>query len=359
MLDQSRTGLEIVEQDGGRAVSQFLDDRARSRLKAIVDDGTPPNTKAAYASDMRYFWSWASAIGWTDEPVLPVPVEIVVRFITDHMDGLDADVEEDLISRGAKAHRGPLAISTIDRRVSTLSSFHRMKGVANPCSDPGIIKLMSKSRKAAARRGYRPRKKKAVIKSVLDAMIETTHENRLIDIRDRALMLFGWASGGRRRSEIASAVIDSLEEVEGNFVYHMGITKTNQEGADIPVPISGRAAVALREWLTVSGIKRGPLFRTVDRHGNLSVGAMNDKTVARIIKARVRKAGFDPATFGGHSLRSGFLTEAGIQNVNLLEAMKMSLHKTVQVAAGYHQSGGILHNEAASMLDDGRDRQAA
>jgi hypothetical protein len=112
MPDLTGTQLDLVANPGGSDVAHFMTDRVKSRLKAIVDDGTPPNTKAAYTSDMRYFWSWASAIGWTDEPILPVPVEIVVRFVTDHMDGLDQEVEDDLIARGAKAHRGPLAITT-------------------------------------------------------------------------------------------------------------------------------------------------------------------------------------------------------------------------------------------------------
>jgi integrase len=338
-----------------RSLSSFIDDRTRARLKSIIDDGTPANTKAAYKSDMNYFWTWAAAINWVEEPTWPVPVDIVLRYVADHLEGLDPDVDEHLIACGVKTKKGPHAISTIDRRISALSTFHRMKGVANPCADPTVITLMSKSRKAAARRGYKPFKKKAIVKTVLDQIIETTNEGRLIDIRDRALILFGWASGGRRRSEIASAIVGNLEEVDGSFVYHMGITKTNQEGEDIPVPVTGRAASALREWLNVSGIIKGPLFRRIDRHGNIGDDFLNDRTVARIIKARTLKAGLDPRLFSGHSLRSGFLTEAGIQNVNLLEAMKMSLHKTVQVAAGYHQAGGILHNEAASMLGNGKE----
>lgn len=346
-------GKDIValQNDERAELSSLLDARTRARVKSIVDDGTPANTKAAYRSDMNYFWTWASAIDWTEEPVWPVPVEVVVRYIADHLEGLDPHVEEHLIACGVKSKKGPHAISTIDRRVSALSTFHRIKGVQNPCSDPAVITLMSKSRKAAARRGYKPLKKKAIVKSILDQIIATTSENKLIDIRDRALILFGWASGGRRRSEISSAIFANLELVDGSYVYHMGITKTNQEGEDVPVPVTGRAASALKEWLEVSGIIKGPLFRPIDRHGNIGDGFMNDRTVARIIKARIARAGLDPRLFGGHSLRSGFLTEAGIQNVNLLEAMKMSLHKTVQVAAGYHQAGGILHNEAASMLD--------
>ncbi len=359
MKDSGANRAIIEDVNTQRELSSVLDDRTRSRLKSIIDDGTPANTKTAYKSDMNYFWTWSAAIGWAEEPVWPVPVDIVVRFVVDHLEGLDPEVEEDLIACGVKTKKGPHAISTIDRRVSALSTFHRIKGVANPCSDPTIITLMSKSRKAAARRGYKPMKKKAVVKNILDQMLATTEESRLIDIRDRALILFGWASGGRRRSEIASAILANLEEVDGSYVYHMGITKTNQEGEDIPVPVRGRAADALREWLKEADIIKGPLFRKVDRYGNIGSEALNDRTVARIIKSRAAKAGLDPRLFSGHSLRSGFLTEAGIQNVNLLEAMKMSLHKTVQVAAGYHQAGGILHNEAASMLDRLPGKEAA
>ena len=68
-------------------------------------------------------------------------------------------------------------------------------------------------------------------------------------------------------------------------------------------------------------------------------------------KRRVAAAGLNSALFGGHSLRSGFLTEAGLQGKNLLEAMALSRHKTMQVAAGYHQSGAALHNEPASLAD--------
>jgi integrase len=317
-----------------------------------MDDGTPPNTRRAYASDMKYFWSWASAIRWTEEPIWPVPVEIVARFIAEHLEGLDSDVDQDLVDRGVKLHLGTHSITTVDRRISALSSIHRMRKLPNPCSDPLIIMLMSKSRKASARRGYKPRKKKAVIKDVLDQLLATCDSERLIDVRDRALLLFGWASGGRRRSEIATAMMGDLEEVDAKFVYHLGITKTTQDGDGIPVPVSGKAATALRTWLQLANITKGPIFRPLDRHENIMPTSMNDRTVARIIKRRAKLAGLDPSQFAGHSLRSGFLTEAGLRNINLQIAMQMSAHKTVQVAAGYHQAGNVLFNEAANMMDD-------
>lgn len=341
--------LEISRPGASRAVGTFIDQKTRDRLRRIIDDGTPPNTRRAYESDMTYFWSWCSAIGWTDEPILPVPPEVVARFVVDHLEGLDDDVERDLIERGVKAGRGVHSMNTIDRRVSTLSSYHKTKGLQSPVNDPIVSQVLSKARRATARRGKRVNKKKAVVRKILDQLLEHCATDSLIDRRDRALLLFGWASGGRRRSEIAEATFDRLEENEGQFVYHMGVTKTDQEGDGNTVPVTGRAAVALAEWLEASGIKDGALFRSVDRHGNVSDTRLSDRSVALIVKKHAQRAGLNPAIFAGHSLRSGFLTESGIQGKNLLDAMKLSGHKTMQVAAGYHQAGAALLNEAAHL----------
>jgi len=329
--------------------SHVIDQATRERLNRLVDDGTPPNTKRAYSGDMRYFWAWCSVIGWTDEPILPVPPEIVARFVADHLEGLDETVDLELVDRGVKATPGPHSMKTIDRRVSALSAFHKSKGFTSPCTDPVVSQILSKARKAAARRGQRPRKKKAIIKTTLDLMLETCAGASLTDIRDEALILFGWASGGRRRSEIVSAVMENLEPIGDSYLYYLGITKTSQEGDGGTVPVSGRAARALSRWLEASGVENGPIFRAIDRYGNISGKPLSDRSVALIVKNRARRAGLDPSIFAGHSLRSGFLTEVGLQGKSLLEAMALSRHKTVQVAAGYHQAGAALHNETATM----------
>jgi Site-specific recombinase XerD len=341
--------LDMYRPGAGREVGSFIDSRTKDRLRRIIDDGTPPNTKRAYTSDMNYFWSWCSAIGWTDEPILPVPAEIVARFVVDHLEGLDEEVERDLIERGVKAGWGTHSMNTIDRRVSALSALHKTKGLPSPVTDPLVSQILSKARKANARRGKRVNKKKAVVKKILDQLLEQCASDSLIDKRDRALLLFGWASGGRRRSEIADATMDRLEESDGSYVYHMGITKTDQEGDGMAVPVTGRAAAAMTEWLTASGITKGHVFRAVDRHGNVSKTRLSDKAVALIVKRHAQKAGLNATLFAGHSLRSGFLTETGLQGKNLLEAMKLSGHKTMQVAAGYHQSGAALLNETAGL----------
>jgi integrase len=348
MTTRSAREIEVVKPSAG-AVGFVLDQKTRAKLRRVIDDGTPPNTQRAYSSDMRYFWTWCSAIGWTDEPIVPVPAEIIAKFVVDHLEGLEEDIELEMRDRGAKAKSGPHSIATIDRRVSTLSTFHKTKGHASPCNDPTVSKLMSKARKAAARRGAKPNKKKAVIKDILEKMLETCSADTVLDRRDRALLFFGWSSGGRRRSEIVSAVFESLEERGESFVYQLGVTKTDQEGEGNVVPVGGRAAEAMRAWLEVSKIDGGPIFRSVDRHSNISKAALSDKAVALIVKERAKKAGLNAKLFAGHSLRSGFLTESGIQGKSLLEAMKLTGHKTMQVAAGYHQAGSALLNEAADL----------
>lgn len=348
MNKRRATEIDVVKPSGG-AVGFVLDQKTRAKLRRVIDDGTPPNTQQAYGSDMRYFWTWCSAIGWTDEPIMPVPADIIAKFVVDHLEGLEDDIEEEMRDRGAKAKVGPHSISTIDRRVSTLSTFHKTKGFASPCNDPLVSQLMSKARKAAARRGVKPKKKKAVVKDILERMLETCSDNKVIDIRDRALLFFGWSSGGRRRSEIVSATFENLEERGRDFVYQLGVTKTDQEGEGNVVPVGGRAADAMRAWLELSRIDGGPLFRGVDRHSNIGKTALSDKAVALIVKERAKKAGLNASLFAGHSLRSGFVTESGIQGRSLLEAMKLSGHRTMQVAAGYHQAGSALLNETADL----------
>lgn len=332
-----------------------LPEHTAQQVRAVFQEGTPENTRRAYQSDMRYFWAWAAAIEWTDTAVYPVPVEKVIQFITDHLEGMPPEVERQLVESGFKDKPGPHAINTVERRVSTLSAAHQAKNLPNPCRQHVVIQLLSKARKAAARRGRRAVKKKAIIKPSLDLILETSSGNRALDLRDRALLLFAWASGGRRRSEVAQAVVENLEDMDQAYIYHLGITKTDQEGHGMSVPITGKAASVLREWIDFAQIEEGFLFRRINKHGRVSRSGISDRTVARIVKNRIALAGLDPQLYSGHSLRSGFITEAGRQGKNLFDVMALSGHKTVQVAMGYHQAGAILQNEAASLLGEADD----
>ncbi len=320
------------------------------RIKAIIDAGTAENTRRAYAGDIRYFWAWAK-VSLGIKPTYPVPVAALIRFITDHLHGLDPAIDTAMVDSGIKARRGVLKISTIQRRVASLSVAHRFKDIKdrdNPCRSEAVRLVLSKARRAAIKTGWRPDKKQAATLDVLFPMLHTCGD-RLIDMRDHALLLFAWSTGGRRRSEVAAARYELLSKVADGYTYTVELSKTDQDGAGLVVPLLGKAAISLDRWLDATGICEGYLFRGVRKGGKLLPGGIRTKTVARIIKKRAEMAGIDPARFGGHSLRSGFITEAGLQGKPLGDIMALSGHKTAAVALSYYQPGAAINNSAAKL----------
>ena len=185
-------------------------------------------------------------------------------------------------------------------------------------------------------------------------MLETC-DDTLRGTRDRALLLFAWASGGRRRSEVAAARVEHLKRVGDAFAYTLERSKTNQEGADRPEndkPIQGPAAAALAEWLKQSGIAEGALFRRIRKGDRLAEG-LSDSAVRDIVKRRVAMAGLGDGGFSAHSLRSGFVTEASSQGASLGDIMAMTGHASVSTVLRYHRRAVVQSNPAARLLNDG------
>jgi integrase len=171
------------------------------------------------------------------------------------------------------------------------------------------------------------------------------------DKRDKAILMFGFASGGRRRSEIAAAKYKDLHRIRGGYLYELPRSKTDQEGKGEFKPILKSASKALTQWLKVADIADGFIFRQILSDGSIADEPIQPRTVNFIIKQRVEMIGLDPALYGAHSLRSGFMTESGLRKEPLGEAMELSGHKTAQVALGYYQAGRILQNPTARMID--------
>lgn len=339
----------VVERDPAGA-NALAAPETRARFSRMVEDATPPNTRRAYAADLRYFKSWFEICGF-GEPSLPIAADILIRFVVDHMEGLDPKVDAALVAAGVKTKRGMHRISTVSRRMAAVATWHRSSGFPSPLSGGPVQESLRLARKAAARRGHRPRKKKAALRETVQSLLANKTSPSQADVRDDAMILFAFASGGRRRSEVVEARIENLEEIDGEYVYRLGITKTEQEGSDRAVPVAGRAAVALRSWLALVGEAEGPIFRAVDRHGNIGRTALNGRALARIVQRRAAAAGLDARIYGGHSLRSGFITESGRQGKSIFDAMQLSGHKSMQTVAGYHQAGTALANEAGRLFD--------
>jgi integrase len=210
---------------------------------------------------------------------------------------------------------------------------------------------------------FERKSQRAVTRAVLNQLLATCVLNRLVDLRDRALLLTAFASGGRRRSEVASLRVDQIETLPlvpadpqdpespklSCLAVHLGRTKRGNADEGSRVLLIGRPADALTTWLDRAGITSGAVFRAIDRRGRVGASAFSGDSVNDIVKRRCRQAGLDPRLFSAHGLRSGYLTQAAYDGVPLQEAMQQSQHRSVQQAAGYYNDTETLMGRAARL----------
>lgn len=362
--DQS---LEDTRQ-GSTLPSAGLEPAAQQAVRELLREGESTNTRNSYQSAMRYWAAW-HALRFERQMQLPLDVACVLQFIIDHAQRqtgaglaseMPAHMDRALVEAGYKAREGPLSHNTLVHRMAVLSKAHQVHGLANPCQDGAVRELMSRTRKAYARRGEQPAKKDALTRDLLEQLLQTCDDS-LRGRRDRALLLFAWSSGGRRRSEVAGADMRHLRAVgPQEFIYTLAHSKTNQSGRDAPEnhkPVTGRAAQALADWLRAAAIQEGPIFRRIRKGGHVGE-PLSPAAVRDIVKQRCALAGVE-GDFSAHSLRSGFVTEAGRQNVPLPDTMALTGHSSVNTVLGYFRADSALSNRAARLLDAGDDDAAA
>ena len=193
------------------------------------------------------------------------------------------------------------------------------------------------------------RKKTAAIAEPLQAMLATCTDS-VRGVRDRALLLLAWSGGGRRRSEVVGLQVTDLRPLDATtWVYALGTTKTDTSGVRREKPLKGDAVAALKAWLEASQLQDGPLFRRLFRGGRVGRTALTADQVARIVQRRARLAGVS-GDWAAHSLRSGFVTEAGRQGVPLGEVMALTEHRGLATVMGYFQAGALLSSHATNLL---------
>ncbi|WP_143151493.1 site-specific integrase, partial [Rhizobium tibeticum] len=201
---------------------------------------------------------------------------------------------------------------------------------------------------------------KAVTGDVLSRLLATCESDSLRDLRDRAILMVAFASGGRRRSEIAGlrreqlTVEPPIAVPDGpplpSLAIHLGRTKTSTGEQDDIVYLTGRPVEALNAWMTAAKIESGSVFRAIGRWGTVSRRAIDPQSVNAIIKQRVEMAGLEPGEFSAHGLRSGYLTESANRGIPLPEAMEQSRHRSVQQASSYYNSATRRSGRAARLL---------
>ena len=286
-----------------------------------------PATRKAYGTDFRLFAAWCDAKGAASLPALP---ETVAAFLA------------------AEAGTG-VKPSTLGRRVAAIRYAHKLASLPTPTDAEGVKATIRGIRRTFG--GAKVKKSPAVAAKV-KGMVATA-PNGLAGLRDRALLLLGFA-GAFRRSELVALDVADTEQSPAGLRVTVRRAKTDQEGigrtlaiakGDIACPVSALAA-----WLGAAGISSGPLFRPIDKAGTVADSRLTDRSVANIVKAYAARAGFDASAYSGHSLRSGFLTSAAAAGASIFKMMDVSGHRSVETLRGYVRDAELFTNHAGAGL---------
>jgi integrase len=368
-LDALAAILPIDRRD--RLAALLTDDDVET-LKHLAREGMGENTLKALASDLTYLEAWALAATATTLP-WPVTEALLLKFVAHHLwdpakreaddrHGMPAGVAFALRADGFLRVEGPHAPATVRRRLSSWSTLHRWRGIEGPFASPALRSAL----RLAVRASGRPRQRKsqrAVTRDVFDRLAATCRSDRLVDIRDLAILMVAFGSGGRRRSEVAVLRIEQIRDEPPVLSdpadlaspplpclsIQLGRTKTASADDDAKVLMVGPPVVALKAWIERAWIAKGSVFRAIDRWGTVEAKALTPQSVNLILKRRCRVAGLDPREFSAHGLRSGYLTEAARQGVPLPEAMQQSQHSSVQQAGRYYNEADQTRGRAARL----------
>lgn len=333
--------------------------------RAALDDlyvrGTPDNTRRAYAADLAYLAAWKAA-AFGQGLVWPETEAVALRFVLDHardLGGLPGDdpariVGARLMAAGLRRSLAAPAPATLDRRIATWRAMHRMRNLASPFEAPLIRETRVRARRAAGRRPQ-PKSARPITREVLETMLAATGPG-MAGLRDRALLVFGFASGGRRRSEIAGLARADVDldgfDTAGQVLIALAGTKTTAPERTPRLILRGRAARVLVAWIDAAGIAEGPVFRRVSRSGAVLGRGLSPGGVGLVVKRALAAAGYGADFASAHGLRSGFLTQAALDGVPLQAAMRLSLHRSAAQAQGYYADVEIALNPATGLLGE-------
>ena len=332
-----------------------------TQLEDLYVRGTPANTLRAYERDLVYLTAWkaaafGTALDW------PETQEVALRFVLDHASDLTAlprshesrRVADVLLEQGLRRSLACPAPATLDRRIASWATLHRMRDLDSPFSTPLLIQTRRKARRAAARPPLR-KSRNPITRDVLDQLTATC-DGTLRGIRDRAVLLTGFASGGRRRSELTDLNREdiSLKRFDAEGLVFLTLLETKTTSANDPkrLVLKGPAARALIAWIDAAPIADGPLFRPVSRGDRALKRRLSPDAIRQIVKHRLRLAGLPRDFASPHGLRSGFLTEAALQGAPIQAAMRLSLHRSMAQAQKYYDDVEIEANPATDLLGD-------
>lgn len=323
------TAISSIQEDTARAIAHYPVEEVKA-ARRYLDQARASATRLKYDRDWQAFSAWCAV---RQQQALPAAAETVAIYLA------------------AEADRG-LTPPTLTRKVAAIGFAHRRAGLDPPHRQPGGTLVADTLAGIRRERLHVPRKKTAAEADILFTVLLQLHGNRLADVRDRAILSFGMASAMRRSELVALDVADIHVEPRGvRITIRRSKTDQTGKGATIGVPAGKRLkpVEALNQWLDRAGITEGAVFRRLSTNGKeVLASRLSDRAIARIIKARFAAAGYDPAVFSAHSLRSGFLSSAAAAGASIWKMREVSRHKSVQVLSDYVQSAELLDDHAGS-----------
>jgi integrase len=324
-------------------------EEARAQLEALraataghIARSKSPATQRAYASDFGAFALWCHRYALSPLPAAP---DTVALYLT----ALSAQ---------------EAAVATLRKRLVAISQAHKAAGhVPSPTEAEAVRRTMSG---IARTLGTRQRQVRPLRLATLRAMLEAFPEHDLLALRDRAILLLGFASG-MRRSELAALDVADLSPVAEGLDVTIRWSKTDQEGTGRTIGIPrGRhpetcPVTAVQHWLDAAGISGGALFRAMRpngrpgtarqyEHGRAGAARLTPQGVARVVQRAAARIGLDSAEFAGHSLRAGFATEAAAQGASERAIMRQTGHRSVAMVRRYIRDGDRYRENAAALL---------
>ena len=392
LAELAATALERAE----TASPVLLSDQAIADVLAAVDASTAPNTKAAYRSDWARFTLWADAGGF---PPLPASPLVVAHYVT------EAAAEQTGVGKWRYTP------ATLTRWVSSINQFHTAAGLDAPGRAEVVRRALSGVRRI---RATPPNRRSPLllddIRTLLAPMelIAGSWPAGVAARRDMAILLLGFAGAHRRGELVALTLADvTLHKSDGLHV-RIRSSKTDQEargqvkalpfGRD-PITCAPCAYVRWRQilhaWDTaaIGGGRRAvlpvlrrladaasiggtvedsaaqhccrgvrfpepmdpdrALFPAVHKTGAIAVRAMSGDAVAAMIRRRADQAGFTPAQtqlMGGHSLRSGFVTEAFRAGADAHAIMRQTGHRSPGMLEIYARENAPLTGNAVTRI---------
>jgi site-specific recombinase XerD len=315
---------ELKIQEENKLPTEILD--LQEEAKSHLTNSKAENTKRAYRNDWTQFSKWCEKNGLQD---LPADPETIVYYIT-------------FLGKTLKA-------SSIKRKMTAISQRHETAGYSSPTKTALVKGVWDGIQRTI---GIKEEGKEALWLDELRQVIQALPQNTVIGIRNRALLIIGWA-GALRRSELTQLNVEDISITRDGLILHLHRSKTDQkgEGQDVAIPYGSNPLTcpvrSLEDWLSASCISEGPLFRRLDRHGNI-LGRLTPQSVRLIVKQCCEKVGMDSEKYGAHSLRSGFCSTAAKAGKAEHQIMKQTRHKRSDSLKRYIKKANLFDNNAAS-----------